>query len=250
MRQIAGPVPGPARGFLIAFAASAGVALSGLIGCAFLSPGVPGGGGDTITITATDGDLDGWTDHDGDSPGCDIGTEIQVGGTHVSCDDAVIAFESFDLPMLGNGVTIASAKLQLFLTDEFGDPFGEFLPGGARVDHINYGPTFDGDVDFYMPLNLTGSLEGGATVYEADIGPIATNATPGWKELDVTDQVQADLDAQRPRSQFGFRFLWDKSIADPNGDDCTCGGDYILFEDAGNTQGTGNRPRLVITLQK
>lgn len=218
-----------------------GVVLVG--GCSsHFSPGVPGSF--TATITATNDPLDGYSSHDGSSDD-EGGSEIRVGTTQSNRDDVVVGFVHFDLPAGLTASSIGIVKLRVFLASMNKDPFARFLSGGIRVDHLDYGPTLDlsGGNDFYLPLPDTGVLE-------ADIGQLTANGTVGWKEIDVTSQVKADLIAARPRSQFGLRFRFDSSIADSDGDSSAFNDEYVLFEDAGNHQATGNRPQLVIIKAK
>jgi hypothetical protein len=123
------------------------------------------------------------------------------------------------------------------------DPFARFLPGGVRVDHLDYGNTLDiqSGEDFYLPIP-------NPIVLSANIGGLTAEGSVGYKEIDVTAQVQADIQGGRTRSQFGLRFLFDDTMADPDGDDAAFNDEYVLFEDAGNHQGTGNRPQLVLRL--
>jgi hypothetical protein len=215
----------------------------GMGGCGgTLPPGVPGTGvvRTRIVLHPPTDQVDGYSDHDG-SGYDDSGTELQVGTTVSGQDDVVIGFVSFDLPPLEVcGTTrLLSARLRLYLASMVGDPFSRFLPGGIHVDHIDYGATFDFGSDFYMPFPDD-------RVLHEDIGVLATDGTPGWRELDVTEQVRFDYQRGRQRSQFGLHFLWDDTMADPDGDDAQFNDEYVLFEDAGNHQGTGNLPELVL----
>ena len=214
-----------------------------IAGCGgIFSPGVPSVGGNIVRVVANNDDNDGFSSHDGINDG-EGGTEIQVGTTDSTRDDVVVGFLHFDLPSLPIGGTVTSARLRVFLASMQNDPFQRFLAGGIRVDHIDFGTTLEiqnGD-EFYLPTP-------NSIVLQENIGGLTSSGSAGWKEIDVTSQVQADIAASRGRSQFGLRFLFDQTIADPNGDDCNFNDEYVLFEDAGDHQGTGHKPELILTV--
>ncbi len=60
-----------------------------------------------------------------------------------------------------------------------------------------------------------------------------------WKEVDVTAEVKDDIDAARSRSQYRLHF-----VTETTGGDVT--GDFVYFESADNSEGTGNTPQLVV----
>jgi len=70
---------------------------------------------------------------------------------------------------------------------------------------------------------------------------LSTTVALGWKTVDVTDAVVADLASARPRSQFRIQF-----ISNPlNGSD-----DWTHLEDGDNSHDTGNLPQLVVTYKR
>lgn len=200
-----------------------------------LSPAIPGlHGSQAYTMVAEDDTQDSYSGHDGWEGGDEGGTTIQVGTTQSRNDDMVVGFVAVPLPQNVTANAVRSATLRLFVTHMQNNPFQRFLPGGIRVDHIL-------DDEFYLPLP-------NAVVLHPDIGVLATDGTVGWRELDVTAYVKEDLAAGRTVSRFGLRFLYDDTMADPDGDDAVFNDEYVLFEDAGDNQGTGNRPELVVTV--
>jgi len=123
----------------------------------------------------------------------------------------------FDLRSMA-GKTIVSAKLRVYLVESTG--WMDFT--GVVVDHINFGSSIDAT-----------DYNGGTLA--SNIGTISSNSAVGWKELDVTSYVQADLTEGRASSQYRFML---------NG---VLGACVARFEDAENTGGTGNKPQLIIT---
>jgi hypothetical protein len=90
------------------------------------------------------------------------------------------------------GKRIDSATLQFFQAEVAGTLAYGVL-GNVVVDHIEYEDRLTPDDWFADPL-------------EADIGPLSTDATLGYKSLEVASQVRADLDAGRDGSRYRLRF--------------------------------------------
>ena len=105
-----------------------------------------------------------------------------------------------------------------------GDPYGV----GARVmlDHIDYGITLE-NADY------------SASSISSSFARLSDNSTIEWKEVNVTDVVRNDLENNRERSQFRLHM----AIENIGG---TIAGDFIYFESANNSEGTGNTPKLVV----
>lgn len=130
----------------------------------------------------------------------------------------------FDVSSI-QGRTIVSATLRIYQSDTpTGTPYTSL--GSIVVDHVNFGSSMD-----------SSDLTGGTLT--SNIGTISNNTTLEWKTLDVASYVQADLTAGRTSSQYRTRFT---TNTDSDG-----GQDMAFFEDAENTDGTGNTPQLVIT---
>lgn len=134
-------------------------------------------------------------------------------------------FASFDLGSLPSGVTIDQATFRLYQTSVIGDPYG--VGGGSiKVDHLDYGDTLEnGD---YAVAALSSSF-----------ATLSSNATVGWKEVDVTDALRDDRTNSRSRSQYRIHLT-----TEATGGDVT--GDFAYFESADNNTGTGNTPQLVV----
>jgi len=131
-------------------------------------------------------------------------------------------FVSFDLSDVPSGAKITEAKLAMYLADVKGDPMGVGVR--VKVDHLDYGDSFE-NAD-YSQSSLSGSF-----------GTLTENDSLGWKEVDVADQVQADLDADRSRSQFRIHMAVENQGGDAEGD-------FAYFESANDSEGTGNTPQL------
>jgi hypothetical protein len=85
------------------------------------------------------------------------------------------------------GKTIVSAKLRVYLYSY------DDVSNSVIVDHIDFGSSIDaGD---YNSVALAGN-----------IGTISNNTVSEWKELNVKDYVQNDLNNGRTSSQYRFKF--------------------------------------------
>lgn len=136
------------------------------------------------------------------------------------------AYYSFDLTALPAGTTITSASLSLFLRDTLGNPDG--MTVHIKVDHVNFGAIFP-----VTPL--------GGTTLAFDFARIEDAATPGRRDIDVVAQVQADLDAGRPRSQFRLR-----GAINSNNDGAA---DVAFFTDGDDSLGSGELPILSLEFE-
>lgn len=137
-----------------------------------------------------------------------------------------VAYYSFDLSAIPDGAVVVSATLSLYVRDTQGDPQDMMVL--ARVDHVDYGAVFP-DAPF------------DATALDLDFAQIADLATVGRRDVDVTDQVQLDLDDGATRSQFGIR----GAVATDN-DAVT---DIFMLTDAEDTFGTGELPMLYVEIE-
>jgi hypothetical protein len=119
------------------------------------------------------------------------------------------SYLSFNLDSLPDTITVISATLRLCQLRSTGnDTFGVWpkwtgVPGGDTmsciIDHINYGALLD-------TLDWTAGDIGDPQTITNCFGPISTTPDTGWKTLDVTSCMQADLAASRNRTQFRMRF--------------------------------------------
>jgi hypothetical protein len=100
--------------------------------------------------------------------------------------------------------------------------------GDLLVDHIDPGPSLDGD-DFFVTSPLA-----------TNIGTLSTDATIGSKELGVTASVTDDLANTRVRAGFRIRFATESSSSLH----------LVGFEDSENNGGSGQRPELVVVYRK
>lgn len=137
-----------------------------------------------------------------------------------------VTYYSFDLGDVPAASVVISATLSLFLRDTLGDPKGMMVL--ARVDHVDFGTAFP-----KAPLDATG--------LDLNFAQISDLTTVGHREIDVTDQVQADLDDGAIRSQFRVR-----GAISTNNDDVS---DVFFLTGAEDTFGTGEPPLLIIEIE-
>jgi hypothetical protein len=108
----------------------------------------------------------------------------------MSPDSLLRAFVSFLVGSLPPGAQVESATLWVNQITTLGSPFS--VLGSLIASHVNIGDFLDaGDYDTPI-LSLAGT--------------ISNSETNGWKSIDVTAQVKADLTALRGRSQFRLQF--------------------------------------------
>ena len=137
-----------------------------------------------------------------------------------------VGYYSFDVSELPADAVIRSATMRLYTVDTEGDPQGMMVL--VRIDHVNYGSVFP-----QTALGATGLDFNFATI--SDIGTI------GAHEIDVTEQLQADIDAGRQTSQYRLRG------AIPTDSDAVT--DLAELSDAEDTANSGLLPVLVIEIE-
>lgn len=116
---------------------------------------------------------------------------------------------------------IDSAILSANQSEVFGDPYG-VLGGGVLVDHVDMeAMLYVEDFDF--------------VALSPAFGVLSSDATLGPKTLDVTAEVQADVTATRPYTDFRLRFPLD------NPADRTLSGG-VFFTDTEDAAATGLPP--------
>jgi len=171
--------------------------------------------------------LDGWVESNG-SANSDMGGPLTGDFEHNNPGVGYRQFFSFGLSDIPDGTTIISASLELFQTNDHGNPFTDL--GDVVVDHLDYGETLDGD-DYNM-VALT-----------SNIGTLSDNTTEEYKILDVTTYVQTDYAATRDYSQYRVWF----SVLDNDNDGVR---DSVSFTDAEDSCcSTGNLPKLVVVYE-
>ena len=194
-----------------------------------------GGGGDdanegeadgaqSLTIEST-AEFDGGTRRD-NSTDTASAAEVPVVGDGTGIGAAATVYNglwSFDLASVPPGAQVTTATLFLVQVGWVGDPQGSFAL--ARVDHVNIGNTFPATASGVAALTL-------------DFAQIADIATNGVKQVDVTAQVIADLDAGRTRSSYRMRM--------PFSTDNDGSNDWCIMSDAERATDASQLPRIVI----
>ena len=133
---------------------------------------------------------------------------------------------SFDLSEIPAGATVVSARLSTFTESTLGDP--EAMMALMRIDHVNYATNFPANFGAMQQLDI-------------NFATIADINTLGRKDIDVTQQVQADVDASRTRSQYRLR-----PAVESDFDPVT---DMAFLTDGEDTAGTGELPMLIIEIE-
>lgn len=134
-------------------------------------------------------------------------------------------FVSFDVSTIPAGATVVSATLTLVQRNVNSNPYGTL--GSLLLDQVVYGSVLEaGAYARSFP-----SSQGFAT--------LASSAVLGPQTVSVTAQVQADLDASRPQSQYRLRFAVEE--------DLDADSDQAQFWSAETALVPSDRPTLVIT---
>lgn len=136
------------------------------------------------------------------------------------------SYYSFDLSALPEGARVKSAMLSLYSRDTLGDP--QEMMVLVRVDHVNYGNVFP-------------TTHGGAQGLDFNFATLADMNVLGRKDLDVKDQLQADLDAGRSTSQYRLRGAIASDLDNET--------DIALLTDGEDSFGTGELPLLIIEIE-
>lgn len=193
-----------------------------------------GGGGDEVetlkALILSDPDLDGYALN---REGLILGNEIAkptVGDLpHPDGQQTYRGVFSFDLDAIPAGATILSADFSVRQIDAAGDPIG--LMGTVIADHINMGTPFDPAVFDQFTLETIEDGSGQPIV-------LSDSAAQGTRTMTVTAQVQNDIAAGRPRSQFRVRGAVDV----PDGDAIS---DLIVFSDGDGAPTSAPTLRIV-----
>lgn len=205
-----------------------------LAGALLAAAACGGGGGDDnpgptqLSIVSTP-ELDGTVSAGGAAPASRSDLQPGVGdGIFVvgSGTPQFQSFYSFDLSFVPAGGTVTSAVLSLFLRQTAGDPDGMMVL--IRLDHVRFDDVFPA-----TPLT--------PQVLEANFDQIDPTDVVGRRLIDVTAQVQADLDAGRTRSQFRLR-----GAITTNNDAVA---DVAFFTDGEDSQGSGELPFLDLVVE-
>ncbi|OGV93605.1 hypothetical protein A3B57_00450 [Microgenomates group bacterium RIFCSPLOWO2_01_FULL_47_10] len=171
-----------------------------------------------MTLSA-DAGKDGFRSNNG---GGNDGLDIRAGR---NANLVTRGFVSFDWGSLPAGVTIDQAVLKMYQTSVTGNPYG--VGGGSiKVDHLDYGDALENN-DYSL------------AAISSSFGTLSSEASVGWREVDVTDAVRNDRTNSRSRSQYRLHFA-----TETEGGDVT--GDFAYFEAANNSNGTGNTPQLFV----
>lgn len=154
-------------------------------------------------------------------------TGVIVGDTaSATVGNGVVGLVAFDLSRVPANATITSAVLRIYQTEVRGNPYTDL--GDVVIHGADIGPNIDSG-DYGGGPGLTFSL-----------GTISSNATIEWKTLDLTVWIAPAF--QGGERRFDYQLLINGNAANLDNQI-----DAMVFEDADNSQGTGNRPQLVLT---
>ena len=196
-----------------------GIALTPAAGC---GGGGHGGGGGPVTVTlASVASVDGMI-VDTPPPGVFTTFDLQVGDT--STNNSKRGFLRFLLSSIPPGAIIDSATLSVHQSVVNGVPYSAL--GAVTVDHMDIGSVLDG-----------GDFVGSVLFF--NFGTLSTDATLGYKSLDVTSRVAADMAASKPDSDYRLH-----TAGTTNSDSIE---DSSHWDDAEDSFGSGNVPHLTVT---
>ena len=189
-----------------------------------------GGGGENddqidpiqLTVVSTP-ELDGLTAVVGQNTDGANDQPPAVGDLATNLGRDVVGYYSFDVSQIPAGARIVSARLSLFSRATLNDP--EEMMVHIKLDHVNFGNLF--------PQVL---LAGAAL--DLDFAQIDDVNTTGRKDIDVTAQLQDDIDSGRSTTQFRLR-----GAVGTNNDNLA---DVVIFTDGEDTEATGELPMLII----
>jgi hypothetical protein len=128
--------------------------------------------------------------------------------------------------------TIQTVVMCIYQFESIGNSTSGIFPtlgSNCLIDHIAYGDTLD-------TLDWAAGDIGDSQTITSEFGNISSSPDTGWKTLDITSCLQADLAAGRSRTQFRIRFSFDT--------DHDWLSDHLSFY-TGNS--TINRPHLMIS---
>lgn len=157
-----------------------------------------------MTLIASSGERDGWASSADIQPNASEQSEHYIRprvGHFTDLGEFGVGFAvyrmffSFELGGLPAG-EVVSAELWLYQEFTLGTPYGATALGDVVVDHYNY------------DLLSSSAFDADPQPGPANLGPLSTDASQGYKVLDVTGSVQADL-GNPGRSQYRLRFTRD-----------------------------------------
>ena len=134
-----------------------------------------------------------------------------------------VGFYAFDVAALPADAEIVSATMRFYVMERSGDP--QEMMVLMRVDHVNYGSVF--------PQTRFGSQ-----MLDANFAQVEDLLTIGYRDVDVTEQLQADVEAGRSTSQYRLRGAINS--------DSDADADYLTLNDAEDNLGNERVPVLLI----
>jgi hypothetical protein len=146
---------------------------------------------------------------------------LQVGRSGSQGLVAGVRFSIF--PFLDSGDTILSARLRLRQVSVTGAPYPAL--GNVVVDYVDFGGSL-------------GAGDDAAPVISSVLTPLSSDATLGFKEVDVTAQVAAAAAGNSFVVDFLLRF---SALA------VTPSNDFASFENQAGSLGTPDGPELIVT---
>lgn len=123
-----------------------------------------------------------------------VGDNGSLGGDGSTSNRELRGFVSVTLSAIPDGVDVTEVVLQIAGSASAGNAFGDF--GQLYIDHVN----------IVSGINLDSFSSGGLSSGFATIASLPMTGPAEIVEIDVTEQVKADITAGRPISSFRFRF--------------------------------------------
>jgi len=181
------------------------------------------------TTTTLSADADDWIVYDASQDIYDLGSVFfpSAGIAIGDNEDNVYTRGLFSFDISDIIGTVSTATLSLYQGDTDGTPYADL--GVLILDHVNFGDSIEANESNFSGNTETASVDS------------TTDSSNGWKEFDVADCVQADIDAGRTTSQFRVKFA--------DGTDNDSSDDLAYFESSEDAFGTGYTPKLEVTYQ-
>jgi hypothetical protein len=151
-----------------------------------------------------------------------VNTAIKVGDDG---ENNYRGFVNFTLDTIPQGAVIQKGTLRIYQTEVKGNPFG--IHGAMKIDHVVLGTTLTQE-------SFSKESE------DKSFASIPQTTIAGWKEIDVTKELNRDLNEARTRSQYRIHFENERAKGDGSEN-------LVIFESASNSELSGETPQLVVS---